>query len=169
MTSQGFLDVSRWCRVSQGLANSHREIVTSSLWIWKGALVPPTSSTKPECLGIWSVIIIVFLPFWNRTGIYWKFHMTEASWCTNYNVEGNNLRNAIGNASKEYGRTRGCFSFSWMVMQQSTNSPLPPTAGLCGGFAFWVSQKHKSSQPGAHFMSKSPDNPQVKPKPNRVG
>ena len=55
------------------------------------------------------------------------------------------------------------------LMQQSTNSPTPPTAGLCGGFVFWVSQKHKSPQPGAHFMSKPPDNPQVKPPPNRVG
>ena len=42
--------------------------------------------------------------------------------------------------------------------------------GAMWGICFLgVPKTQKSSQPGAHFMSKPPDNPQVKPSPNRVG
>ena len=48
--------------------------------------------------------------------------------------------------------------------------PDTPYRGAMWGICFLgVPKTQKSPQPGTHFMSKPPDNPQVKPPPNRVG
>ena len=48
--------------------------------------------------------------------------------------------------------------------------PDTPHRGAMWGICYLgVPKTQKSPQPGAHFMSKPPDNPQVKPPPNRVG
>ena len=45
----------------------------------------------------------------------------------------------------------------------------PHRGAMWGIYFLGVPKTQKSPQPGAHFMSKPPDNPQVKPAPNRVG
>ena len=50
------------------------------------------------------------------------------------------------------------FNFDYTILEliQQTNSPIPPTVGLCGGFAIWVSQKHKSPHNQGHIICQNP-------------
>ena len=64
-----------------------------------------------------SWMVVVNFSFLKPSLVFSKdvyYHLTETPWCESYNVEWNNQR--TGNAPKEYGRTRGCFSFFWMVV-----------------------------------------------------